>query len=101
MVPAGFAAILGVVITELVINACKHAYRPDQTGGIEVVMTTGPERIFSLLVRDKGNGRRADVRSEGLGDRLLELMTRRIGARGGYSSGGSGTTYTMTGFIPA
>lgn len=101
IVPAGFAAIIGVVVTELVINACKHAYHPDQAGGIEVILTTGPGRTFSLLVRDEGNGRRSDARTDGLGDRLIDLMIRKLEGRGGYSSGGSGTTYTMTGFIPA
>ena len=101
VVPASFAAIIGVVVTELVINACKHAYHPDQPGGIEVIVTTGPERIFSLLVRDHGHGRPADARSDGLGDRLLELMARRLKARGGYSEGRAGTTYMMTGLIPA
>jgi two-component sensor histidine kinase len=101
LVPASFAAIIGVVVTELVINACKHAYRSNQAGGIQVMMTTGPERFFSLLVRDQGNGMQSEASSNGLGDRLLELMIRKLDARGGYSSEGSGTTYTMTGLIPA
>lgn len=101
IVPAGFAAIIGVVVTELVINACKYAYRPEQPGAVEVIMMTGPERIFSLLVRDQGKGRPADARIDGLGGRLLELMARKLSARGGYSSGDTGTTYIMTGFVPA
>lgn len=100
-VPPGFAAIIGVVVTELVINACKHAYPPEQPGDVNVVMATGPGRVFSLLVQDQGIGRRTDARSDGLGDRLLESMIRRLNARGGYLTSGPGTTYSMTGLIPA
>jgi two-component sensor histidine kinase len=55
-----------------VINVWKHAYAPDQAGGSQVIMTTGPGSTLALLIRDQGSGRSSNARSNGLGDRLLD-----------------------------
>ena len=38
MVSPDFASVIGILVTELVINACKHAYGPDKQGDVEICL---------------------------------------------------------------
>jgi two-component sensor histidine kinase len=103
-VPSGFATVLGIVVSELVINACKYAYGPDQPGSIHVVLAVEEDR-FSLEVRDHGAGAHvpspSTAVSAGLGSRLLDLMARRLNAHGRYLEREVGTSYVLTGLMGA
>jgi two-component sensor histidine kinase len=100
-VPCEFATNLGVVVTELIINACKYAYADDQPGDIRIMLRTDRSGRFDLEVRDDGKGRPADaVGARGMGARILELMARRLGTEGGYAERADGTSFRMAGRIP-
>jgi two-component sensor histidine kinase len=100
-VPCEFATNLGVVVTELIINACKYAYADDQPGDIQIMLRTDQSRRFELAVSDEGKGRRLDLAgSDGLGSRIVELMVRRLGAEGGYAERVRGTSFLMAGRLP-
>lgn len=101
-VPHDFAITLGMIVTELVINACKYAYDPNEPGDVEVRFTiphsSGPS--FSLCVEDRGSGSGVQPRLGGFGGRMLEAMSRKLGAIGGYQSGEIGTLFAITGNMP-
>lgn len=99
-VPAEFATTLGVIVTELVINACKHAYAADERGDVEIAVAVGPAG-FTLTVRDQGAGRPMQGGTDGLGSRILDLMARRLHAEGGYVAGEGGTAYRIAGPLAA
>ena len=51
-----FAIPLGLLVTELVSNACNHAFRPDQLGTIDVSLTIAGEGKARLDLSDNGIG---------------------------------------------
>jgi two-component sensor histidine kinase len=55
MLPIDRVIPLGLVVTELVINANKYAYS-GEPGPIEITLT-GDHARFRLVVADKGRGR--------------------------------------------
>jgi two-component sensor histidine kinase len=72
---------LGLIITELVINALKHAF-PGHAGGKIIVdyRSDGPD--WSLSVRDDGIGMPTGTRkaAAGLGTGIIEALTKHLGA---------------------
>lgn len=97
-----FATTLGVIVTELVINACKYAYASDEPGDIEIAFAATAGNGFSLEVRDRGVGRGArsvgvGATGSGLGSRIVDLMARRLRAEGGYLDSEVGTAFLIRG----
>ena len=73
---------LGLVVTELVINALKYAFPDDRRGHIVVGYESDPDH-WALSVSDDGVGRPAalpDVKT-GLGTSLVEALAKQLGAR--------------------
>lgn len=75
------AVSLGLIVTELVINALKHAF-PDDMGGRVVVAYTAGSPGWSLSVTDDGVGRptKAPKPKGGLGTVIVESLARQLGA---------------------
>lgn len=73
---------IGLVVTELVINAMKHAFAGEQ-GGTIIVMLTGEEASWTLSVTDSGAGCRSEAlqSSSGLGTRIIRALARRLNAQ--------------------
>lgn len=72
---------LGLIITELVINALKHAFPANARGTIAVdYHSEGP--VWRLSVRDDGIGLPTGARksAKGLGTSIIEALTRHLGA---------------------
>ena len=75
------SASLGLIVTELVINALKHAFPGHKKGKIFVdYRADGPS--WSLSVRDTGVGMPTDEASAkpGLGTGIVEALARQLGA---------------------
>jgi two-component sensor histidine kinase len=76
------AVSVGVLVTELVINAHKYAYPEGDGGGIRVILAeTGGDRLM-LSVEDDGVGM-PDCdwgQGRGLGQQLISAMASRLGA---------------------
>jgi two-component sensor histidine kinase len=73
---------LGLITTELVINALKHAFPAHRNGKIEVAYRShGPE--WALTVADNGIGFPADGASvkSGLGTGIVEALAKQLNAR--------------------
>lgn len=94
------AVSLGLVVTELVINALKHAFRtPQPTPRITVTYASSPAG-WSLSVADNGQGvgevapqtRRSRT---GLGTSIVESLARQLGASVSTQTGNSGTTVNI------
>ena len=72
---------LGLIVTELVINALKHAFPRHRTGKI-LVEYHSSGTAWTLSVRDTGIGMPADRASvkPGLGTGIIEALARHLGA---------------------
>jgi two-component sensor histidine kinase len=77
--PTDRAVSLGVIVTELVSNACKYAY-PARAGEVRVALTSEGEGHFLLAVEDDGIGMEigAKPRGTGLGTKLIRAMAQSL-----------------------
>ncbi len=77
--PTDRAVSLGVILTELVTNACKYAY-PNSGGEVRVALRRIDDDIFLLAVEDDGCGIPEDAvpRGTGLGTKLIRAMAQSL-----------------------
>jgi two-component sensor histidine kinase len=101
-VPVDFATTLGVVTTELVINACKHAYRDNEPGDVDLSFKVRLGSLFKLEVRDHGlrAGSAQFARPGGLGNRIIEAMSRKLGGTTTYTAKDDGLRVLVQGVLP-
>jgi two-component sensor histidine kinase len=84
---------LGLIISELVTNAFKYAYREGETGEIRVaVERDGPDKV-RIHVEDDGGGfdLSAPPKGTGLGSKLLGAMASSLKSDLGYDPDHQGT----------
>jgi two-component sensor histidine kinase len=74
------AVSLGVIVNELVSNACKYAYPPDASGEIRIELSREDDEFFVLAVEDDGCGIEsgATPRGTGLGTRVVRAMAQSL-----------------------
>jgi two-component sensor histidine kinase len=96
-VPPEEATSIGILVSELVANACKYAYAPGASGDVVVRLTAMPFGGYRLDVEDRGRGMAADRPAEGtgLGSRLIAMMAARLGGRHGWQDIAPGTRFTL------
>ncbi|MDY0959537.1 MULTISPECIES: sensor histidine kinase [unclassified Sphingomonas] len=72
------AVSIGVIVTELVTNACKYAY-PDGTGEVRIRLTQGDGHCL-LVVEDDGCGIAEGQKPQGtgLGAKLIRAMAKSL-----------------------
>lgn len=90
---------LGLIVTELVINALKHAFPgPDPAGKIEVVYF-GEGSEWTLSVTDDGIGMHGGEAGAkpGLGTGIVEALSKQLGARVEISDAQPGTRVSIIG----
>jgi two-component sensor histidine kinase len=91
------AVSIGLIITELVINALKHAFPPGRQGEI-LVRYEADGDDWRLSVSDNGTGQDLHERAHpGLGTSIVEALARQLYARVEVSSGLQGTIVTIIG----
>jgi two-component system, sensor histidine kinase PdtaS len=80
MAPAEVSTSLGLIVTELVINALKHAFPRHRKGKICIdYCADGP--AWTLSVRDTGIGMPKDAAAKpGLGTGIVEALARQLNA---------------------
>ena len=93
------AVSAGLITTELVINAIKHAF-PDKASGLIDVRYESSPSAWRLSVSDDGIGisrklSEAPLRV-GLGTSILEALTRQLGGHLVTSANSPGTTVSLT-----
>jgi two-component sensor histidine kinase len=93
---ANISVSLGLIVTELVINALKHAFPGLRPGKITVGYNSqGPD--WTLFVRDNGVGIPADPESAkpGLGTSIIEALARQLSAKVEIAGSNPGTTVSI------
>ncbi|MBV9841216.1 MAG: response regulator [Sphingomonadaceae bacterium] len=78
--PIDKAVPLGIIVNELVSNACKYAYPADAEGEVRVRLQADGANAFLLNVQDDGCGMPADgsVKGTGLGSQVIAAMARSL-----------------------
>lgn len=75
------AVSLGVLTSELVMNAVKHAFAPGEGGEVSVVLAHGSDSVPVLEVCDDGVGWHDQHSQEtgGLGAKIIDMVSRQFG----------------------
>lgn len=78
--PTDRAVSVGVIVTELVTNACKYAYPEGNGGEVRVSLKTIEDEKFELCVADDGVGIGIDtkVKGTGLGTKVINAMAHGL-----------------------
>jgi two-component sensor histidine kinase len=96
MVTADISISLGLIVTELVINALKHAFPDGRRGQIKVdYQSRGPN--WTLSVGDNGVGmptERSQAKA-GLGTSIVEALARQLSAHVQLAEARPGTTVSV------
>jgi len=99
-IPTKIASSLGIIVTELVLNACKHAYAADEAGDVWIRLLFD-EAGYWLEVEDHGcgMGSRGETGS-GTGSRIIEILVGQIEAQCLCLTGRQGTAFLISGALP-
>ncbi len=93
------AVSIGLIVTELVMNALKHAFPGEKPDAAIVVSYKVAETDWKLTVSDNGIGK-PDVRASdtrpGLGTSLIQALAKQLDARLDIASDHHGTAVSMT-----
>lgn len=99
IVPPNAAVSIGLIVTELVLNALKHAF-PDNRADCAIVVSyevNGSD--WRLTVSDNGIGK-SDITwppiKSGLGTGIVQALANQLDARVNISSGSTGTSVVVT-----
>ena len=99
VVPSRQAESIGLIVTELVMNALKHAFADEKVAGQIIVdyQTAGTD--WKLSVSDNGDGKPDGAFAEGksgLGTGIVKALAKQLDARVATSTGASGTSVSIT-----
>jgi two-component sensor histidine kinase len=91
------AVSLGLIVTELVLNAVKHAFLNDETDHRITVAYDIAGTNWQLSVGDNGVGKPTSTPVKaGLGTSIVKALAQQLDARVEVSSGAQGTTVSVT-----
>ena len=90
------AVSLGLIVTELVLNAIKYAF-PTQKAGARILVTYEIKADdWKLTVSDNGAGKAgSDIPNAGLGTAIVEALVKQLDARIDITTGATGTTIAV------
>ena len=92
------AVSLGVIVNELITNACKYAYAPGENGEVRVSLLKDGDHRLKLVVEDDGGGLQPDLPAQGtgLGARVIRAMADSLGAQIAYDPQHQGVRASLT-----
>jgi PAS domain S-box-containing protein len=93
-VPVNTATQLGLTLSEVMTNAMQHAFEGRESGLVEVRVKTMSDGVLRIQVSDDGIGIPEEVewpKSGSLGGRIVDQLTRGLGAKLLVERGMSGT----------
>jgi two-component sensor histidine kinase len=91
------AVSVGVIVNELVTNACKYAYRRDQAGEVRIVLRQDGPGHMLLQVEDDGVGMASGdgPQGTGLGSKILGAMAASLKSQLKYDGAGPGVRASL------
>lgn len=92
LIPTDRAVSVGLIMTELVINATKYAYG-GAAGPLDIALEQHRDR-FRLIVADRGRGKVGE--GAGFGSRMLGAMVQRLGGTLDQLDGDPGLRVVLT-----
>jgi PAS domain S-box-containing protein len=99
VLPTSHAVSIGLIVTELIINAVKYAF-PVQRSGARIRVTFEMAKLdWKLTVADNGSGRRGTDEasaSTGLGTVLVAALAKQLKAQVSENSSKKGMTVAVT-----
>ena len=93
------AVSMGLIVTELVINALKYAFPQDKAGSLVMVTYESRGEDWKLIVSDNGVGKEAHtgvVGAGGLGTVIVRALVKQLEARMETESGPRGMSIAIT-----
>lgn len=94
--PNEHAAAFAILVTELVGNACKHAYKVDVPGEVRILFDVSPSGDWTLAVEDDGVGiGHHHGGTQGLGAHIIQAVSKKLGGQHAWESASPGTRFTM------
>jgi chemotaxis protein methyltransferase CheR len=93
------AVSIGLIVTELLINALKHAFGGDRVGGTVLVAYEAAEPSWRLTVSDNGRGNtdlQAVDATPGLGTSIVKALARQLDSRVDIVMASHGTSVSIT-----
>ena len=93
------AVSIGLIVTEAVVNALKHAFKADEKDGRIVVSYEVMGEDWKLAVTDNGMGKPEtgpDVAKVGLGTSIVNALAQQLDARVALVTGEGGTNVSIT-----
>ncbi|WP_163882970.1 sensor histidine kinase [Rhizobium laguerreae] len=94
-VDADVSVRLGLIVTELAINALKHAFPDERTGTIVIDYRSSGDD-WALSVTDNGIGMPAGAPKAGLGTGIVEALVKTLNGEIQLSNAGPGTAVTIS-----
>jgi two-component sensor histidine kinase len=95
-VEADVSVSLGLIVTELVINALKHAFPDDRTGTIAIdFRSSGKDWALSIADNGIGMSLGSDAPKAGLGTGIVEALVKNLDGEIEVSDAGPGTVVTI------
>ncbi|NKK80596.1 sensor histidine kinase [Rhizobium leguminosarum] len=94
-VDADVSVRLGLIVTELAINALKHAFPDERTGTIVIDYRSSGDD-WALSVTDNGIGMPAGAPKAGLGTGIVEALVKSLNGEIQLSNAGPGTAVTIS-----
>jgi two-component sensor histidine kinase len=96
-VEADVSVSLGLIVTELVINALKHAFPDQPTGTIMIdYSSTGTDWTLSVIDNGIGMPTGSDAPKAGLGTGIVEALARNLQGEIQLSDADPGTAVTIS-----
>ncbi len=92
------AVSLGVIVNELVSNACKYAYSSDAAGEVRIALVRDGEDRFVLRVEDDGCGIDSGTspKGTGLGTKVISAMAKSLQASLSYDTAHQGVRAVLS-----
>ncbi|MBT9386036.1 sensor histidine kinase [Pseudooceanicola sp. CBS1P-1] len=94
MAPSALTAA-GILVSELVMNAAKHAYDPRTPGEIVIRLRARQGRLLRLEVEDHGPRAHPPETGRGLGLALIEATCRELGGTPAWENARPGLRFVL------
>lgn len=93
------AVSIGLIVTELVMNALKHAFPAERPDAAILVTYKVADTDWKLTISDNGAGKPEPNKNQkkgGLGTSLVQALTKQLDARADIESDSRGTAVSIT-----